>query len=139
MSGKRLDLDRKIKDILNHVGDLPAEADAPLAHYDRTASDLWNSLAYVENVFEIAAPRLYGTATQRHRERLHAMMLVNFIECFERFLKEIAAACVDRLAPYVLDERFNAFRVQGSAVASHFGSETVGRALCESWRLAFGV
>lgn len=132
MPRKSLDLDRKIKDILRHVGELPDEADAPLAHYDRTASDLWNSLAYVENVFEIAAPRLYGTATQRHRERLHGMMLVNFIECFERFLKEIAAACVDRLAPYVLDDRFNEFQVQGSTVASHFGAATVGRALCES-------
>ncbi|MBC8117532.1 MAG: hypothetical protein H7062_24300 [Candidatus Saccharimonas sp.] len=132
MSRKPLDLARKITDILSHVGDLPAEADAPLAHYDRTASDLWNLLDYVEKVFGMAAPRLYGTATQRHRERLHGMLLVNFIECFERFLKEIAAACVDRLAPYVLDDRFDEFQVRGSAVASHFGAATVGRALCES-------
>jgi hypothetical protein len=29
-----------------------------------------------------------------------------------------AAACVDALARYVLDDRFNAFRVQGSALAA---------------------
>jgi hypothetical protein len=60
------------------------------------------------------------------------MILVNLIETFERYLKEVAAACVDCLARYVLDDRFNAFRVQGSALAAHFGTETLGRSLCES-------
>ena len=64
--------------------------------------------------------------------RLHAMILVNLVETFERYLKEVAAVCVDCLAQYVLDDRFNAFRVQGSALAAHFGTETIGRSLCES-------
>jgi hypothetical protein len=64
--------------------------------------------------------------------RLHGMILVNLVETFERFLKEAAAACVDHLARYVLDDRFNAFKVQGSALAAHFDTDTLGRSLCES-------
>ncbi len=60
------------------------------------------------------------------------MILVNLVETFERYLKEVAAACVDHLARYVLDDRFNAFRIQGSALAAHFGTDTLGRSLCES-------
>ncbi len=132
MARQPLDLARKIKDILGHVGELPAEASTPLTHYERTVADLQSSLAYIDNAFEIASHRLYNTATQRHRERLHGVLLVNFIECFERFLKEIAAACVDHLAPYVLDDRFDAFPVHGSSVAAYLGTGSVGRALCES-------
>ena len=47
--------------------------------------------------------------------RLLGMILVNLVETFERYLKETAAACVDHLGRYVLDDRFNAFKVQGSA------------------------
>jgi hypothetical protein len=44
----------------------------------------------------------------------------------------VAAACVDCLTRYVLDVRFNAFHVRGSALAAHFGTDTLGRSLCES-------
>lgn len=132
MARPPLDLARKIKDILGHVGELPAEASAPLPHYERTATDLQNTLSYIDNAFELAADRIYSTPMKRHRERLHGVFLVNFIECFERFLKETAAACVDHLAPYVLDDRFDAFPVHGSSVAAYLGTGSVGRALCES-------
>lgn len=64
--------------------------------------------------------------------RLHGMILVNLVETFERFLKEVGAACVDHLARVVLDDRFNAFKVQGSSLAAHFDTDTLGRSLCES-------
>jgi hypothetical protein len=60
------------------------------------------------------------------------MILVNLVETFERFLKETGAACVNHLARFVLDDRFNALKVQGSALAAHFDTDTLGRALCES-------
>jgi hypothetical protein len=60
------------------------------------------------------------------------MVLVNLVETFERFLKELASACVDHLANHVLDDRFNAFKIQGSGLASHFGTATLGKSLCES-------
>jgi hypothetical protein len=75
---------------------------------------------------------LQAAARRRHLGRLHGMILVNMVETPERYLKEVAATCVDFLARYVLDDRFNAFRVLGSALAAHFGTDTLGRSLCES-------
>ena len=34
------------------------------------------------------------------------MILVNLVETSEHYLKEVAGACVDHVAPYVLDDRF---------------------------------
>jgi hypothetical protein len=125
-----IDLAQKIRDIITHVDPLPPEAGAPLSHYDRSSTDLWNLLLYFERNF--GQLPLQPAALHRHTARLHGMILVNVIETFERYLKEVAAACGDSLAQYVPDDRFNAFRVQGSALAAHFGSETLGRSLCES-------
>jgi hypothetical protein len=60
------------------------------------------------------------------------MALVNLVETFERFLKEAVSECVDCLGGLIIDDPFNAFRVQGAALASHFGSESTSKALCES-------
>jgi hypothetical protein len=130
MPRQPIDLHRKVRDILAHVAPLPAEAGTPLAHCDRTSIDLWNLVRYVERAF--GQLPLQPAAVRRHLARLHGMILVNLVETFERYLKEVAAACVDHLARYVLDDRFNAFRVQGSALAAHFGTDTLGRSLCES-------
>ncbi len=68
----------------------------------------------------------------RHLGRLYEMALVNLVETFERFLKEVASECVDCLADFVVDDRFNVFKIQGSGLASHFGTGTLGKSLCES-------
>jgi len=60
------------------------------------------------------------------------MALVNLVQTFERFLKEVAARCVDCLLAYVVDDRFNIFKIQGSSLASHFAAESAGDSLCES-------
>ena len=95
-----------------------------LAHYNRSSTDLWNLLLYVERNF--AQLPLQPAAVTRHMSRLHGMIVVNLVETFERYLKEVAAACVDDIARFVLDDRFNAFRVQGSSLAAHFDTETLG-------------
>ena len=123
-------LTRKIKDILRHVQPLPDEAKAPSLHYQRTVSDIWGSLAYVERL--IAERDRYQSVVDRHLGRLYGMALVNLVETFERFLKEAAAECVDYLAEFVIDDRFNVFSIQGSTLASHFGAGTLGKSLCES-------
>jgi hypothetical protein len=125
-----IDLARKVKDIIQHVQALPVEAGTPLAHYQRTSTDLWNSILYVERAF--SQPGLYRAVAERHLGRINSMVLINLIENFERFLKETAATCVDRLVNYVLDDRLNIFDIQGSGLASHFGTATLGRSLCES-------
>src|SRR5262245_12574058 len=125
-----VDLARKIKDILHHVQPLPEEAKAPILHYRRTVADVWGALAYVERA--IGQGGHYQAVVDRHLGRLYGMALVSLVEAFERFLKEVAAECVDCLADFVVDDRFNVFKVQGSALASHFGTGTLGKSLCES-------
>jgi hypothetical protein len=125
-----IDLGRKVKDLVQHVQFLPADAATPLAHYRRTSTDLWTSIQYVERAF--GQPGRYAAVAEKHLGRINSMALVNLIENFERFLKETAATCVDRLANYVLDDRLNIFEIQGGSLASHFGTATLGRSLCES-------
>ncbi|MBI3821841.1 MAG: hypothetical protein HY289_04070 [Planctomycetes bacterium] len=126
-----VDLARKIKDIVKHVQPLPEEASAPILHYHWTIADIWTTLAYVER--KLDQSESYQAVVERRVGRLYGMALVNLVETFERFLKEVAAECVDRLADFVVDDRFNIFSIQGSALAAHFVTEgTLGKSLCES-------
>ncbi|QEH36061.1 hypothetical protein OJF2_46190 [Aquisphaera giovannonii] len=136
MSSVPIDLHQKVREILQHVEDLPAEARIPLTHYNRSSTELWNLLLCIEqaiateqSIVEVPRP---PAAIRSHMGQLHGMILVNLVETFERYLKEVAAACVDHIAPYVLDDRFKEFKIQGSALAAHFGTGTLGRSLCES-------
>src|SRR5437667_4352193 len=97
-----INLTRKIKDILHHVEPMPDEARAPILHYRQTGGAIWGSLAYIEGTFEQG--NRYLAVVNRHLSRLYGMALVNLIETFERFLKEVAAECVDCLARYVADD-----------------------------------
>jgi hypothetical protein len=124
------DYSARIKAILQSVQPLPDEAKAPILHYQRAVADVWGSLGYVDRL--VAERDRYQAVVDRHLGRLRGMALVNLVEAFERFLKEVAAECVDRLAELVVDDRFNEFPVQGATLASHFGSGSPGRALCES-------
>jgi hypothetical protein len=130
MSPSPDDFAKRIKSILQSVQLLPDEAKAPILHYRRTVTDIWGALDYVGRI--IAEKKRYQNVVDRHLGRLYGMALVNLIETFERFLKEVAAECVDCLADLVVDDRFNAFPVQGATLASHFGSGSAGKALCES-------
>jgi hypothetical protein len=125
-----IDLARKIKDILRHTQPVPDEAKAPILHYRQTVADIWGALAYVERA--IRQRERYQAVVDRHLGRIYAMALVNLVETFERFLKEVACECVDCLADFVVDDRFNVFKIQGSVLASHFGTGTLGKSLCES-------
>ncbi len=126
----RLSTSRKIKDILHHVQPLPDEARAPILHYRQTGTAIWSSLAYIEGAF--AQGNRYPAVANSHLSRLYGMALVNLVENFERLLKEMACECVDRMANFVVDDRFNAFKIHGSGLASHFGTGTLGKSLCES-------
>jgi hypothetical protein len=126
-----IDLDVKIREILQHVAALPPEAATPYQNYERSATDLWNLRNYVER--KVTGGPSYATVVQRHMAALDRMLIVNFVEAFERFLKEVASVCVDYLATCVLDDRFDKLgQVKGSFLAAHFGAESLGKALCES-------
>jgi hypothetical protein len=125
-----VDYATRIKALLQSVQLLPDDAKAPILHYRRAVADVWGSLAYVDRL--VAERDRYQAVVDRHLGRLRGMALVNLVEAFERFLKEVAAECVDRLSDLVMDDRFNEFPVQGATLASHFGSGSAGKALCES-------
>ncbi len=124
------DFKRRIQGIIKRVQPLPDEAKAPILHYRRTVADIWGALAYVERALGVG-DRIQSVV-DRHLGRLYGMALVNLVETFERFLKVAAAECVDCLAALTVDDRFSSFPVFATALASHFGSGSVGKALCES-------
>jgi hypothetical protein len=125
-----IDLLQKVKEILQHVGPLPVEAGTPLTHYNRSVTDAWNLMDYVER--NLSQLNLKGAVFKRHTDLLRSMILVNMIETFERFLKDSAAVCINHLGRFVLDDRFNTFHLKGSFLAAHFETDTLGKSLCES-------
>ena len=71
-----IDLGQRVKDMLKHVGPLPPEASAPLAHYKKSANGIWTLLAYLQGKVTDQAhkPKVFD----RHKLLLHSMVLVNF-------------------------------------------------------------
>lgn len=125
-----VNLHQKIRDILSHLAPLPTGADSPIQHFSLTSGDIDRTLDYLERKTELSAS--FPTVASRHLGRLRQMAIVSLIENLERFLKELAAECIDVLAPVTVDDRLDTFRVNGSAIAGHFGTDTLGRALCEA-------
>jgi hypothetical protein len=125
-----VNLHERVRDILAHGAPLPVGADSPILHFELTTDDIERTLEYVERKLDVdtSLPRI----AERHLSRLRQMALVSLIESLKRFFKEVAAECIDILAPLTADDRFDAFRVSGSALAGHFGTGTFGRALCEA-------
>lgn len=128
MPAPKLDFSKLISQLPEHLGDMPVESARPIEHFGLDADGYWNLLRYFDrNTIEgYPAPR------ERHAIRLRSMVVLGFVETFERFLKEIAAVCVDQLAGRVLDDRFSVLSVNARAVAAHFEEKTLGKALCEA-------
>ena len=117
--------------IPQHTDALPPESARPIEHYRRGANDAWNLWQYVAR--NVQRANIYRTAYERHATRLRSMVLLSAIESFERFIKELAAVCVDHVAPLVLDDRdrFKEFTLKPSGIAGHFADGSIGKALCE--------
>lgn len=125
-----IDLNAKVVSILDHVGDMPQEASSPLAHYTFGANATMNMRRYL--VRQIERVEHYQRVRDRHLHVLDNMVLVNLVEAFERFLKDMAAVCIDHLCDRVIDNRFDELSVKGSFFNAHFVGSSPGRALCES-------
>lgn len=117
--------------IPQHTEALPPESARPIEHYRRGANDAWNLWQYFAR--NVQRANIYRTAYERHAARLRSMVLLSVIESFERFIKELAAVCVDHVAPLVLDDRdrFKEFTLKPSGIAGHFADRSIGKALCE--------
>jgi hypothetical protein len=122
---------RKIFALLDHTAPLAPEADSPIRHYHRAILDHELTLQFLEQQIE-TEHSLVEAVKKGHLRRLRTMTLVFYIECFERYLKEVAAFCIDHIAPWTSDDRFDSLPIKGSTLAAHFGSKTLGSALCES-------
>src|SRR5262249_24592973 len=96
----------------------------------KSANDAWNLLLYIErNLSDVS---VYGASYERHMRHLSTMVLLTIVESFERFLKEIAAECINHVAPCVIDDRLDVFTTKGNTAATHFVGNNLGKALCES-------
>lgn len=124
------DLDKRIARIPQHGQALPQESDSPIEHYRRGSLDALSLVQYFHR--NMGRVNVYRVPYERHSARLHAMVLLTLVETFERFLKELAAVCVDQISGLVLDDRLAKFTANGTAIALTFGQGTVGRLLCES-------
>ena len=125
-----VNLHQRVRDILAHGTTLPDAARCPILHFDLTTSDIWNTLKYFERKTQESPSQ--PIVASHHLGRLRQMALVSLIETLERLLKELAAECIDVLAPLTADDRFDVFRMKGIAIAGHYGTDTLGRALCEA-------
>ncbi len=110
--------------------DVVGEAEIPLHHMTYAASHALRMVDYFIGLKNQAS--VYTKGFERHRKGLASLAFLQIMAAFERFLKEIAAACVDELAGRCTDDRLKVFSVDGSAAFPHFQEQTVGRALCES-------
>ena len=130
MPRKTTDLPARIVEVLDHLGDMPAEANAPIDHYVLASNSSGNMRRYIMQKLENTGH--YPAVRDRHFVTLNNMVLVNLIQSFERFIKDLAAVCVDHLFDRTIDGRFDEPQVRGSSLAAHFAGSSPGKALCES-------
>jgi hypothetical protein len=129
MAKPKIDLAHWISRIPDHVTEMPQESASPIEHYTRGANDSWNMLRHVERMAE--RTRVKKGPYERHLARLRSLVLLALIETFERFLKELAATCVDQVGKLVLDDRLSVLSVHSQAIAAHFEEDDLGKALAE--------
>jgi hypothetical protein len=125
-----IDYNKYLTRIPTHSELLPAESSVPHRHYRRSANDAWNLLAYIERNFKRV--NVYAASSEPHFRRLSTMVLLAIVEALERFLKEIAAECINHVAPCIVDDRLEVFTVRGNVISAHFAENNLGKALCES-------
>lgn len=125
-----LDLNRKIRELLQHTCPVELGVDSPILNFDIRVDSALNLIRYVDA--HIQRQPYYQSVYDRHMTLLHLQMLGSLIEAFERFLKEVAIVCVDFVAPNVFDNRFESFPVRAGDLARQFDSGSIGRAMCES-------
>lgn len=125
-----IDLHQKVRDLLHHTVALPGGVHVPIRTFEERVNACLNLVKYVDD--HVTNQSVYTAVYDRHKSLLHRMVLVSMVEAFERFIKETAVVCVDAIAPYVIDDRFDVFKPTGGSLASQFESGSVGKAMCEA-------
>ena len=131
MSGRPpIDLNQKVRDLLTHTDPRSSGINAPLRNFEGRTNACFNLIKYIDD--HISNQPVYEASYNRHRSLLNRMVLVSLVEAFERFIKETAIVCVDAIAPFTIDNRFDQFSPSGGSLASQFNAGSVGKAMCES-------
>jgi len=125
-----IDLREKIRSILSHTEALGPASQCPITHYRQAVSSNFGLIDYIED--HITEGSHYPAIKAKHMAHLRRFVLANLIETFERFVKELAAVCIDQLSGFVTDDRYNEFTAKGNEVIAHFEAGSIGKALCES-------
>ncbi len=125
-----IDLNQKVRDLLTHTVPLRYGVDAPIRNFEERTNACLNLIKYIDD--HISTQSVYRASYDRHMSLLHRMVLVSLVEAFERFIKETAVVCVDAIAPFTLDNRFDQFSPTGGSLAAQFNAGSVGKAMCES-------
>jgi len=129
--GKPVDLHKMVREVLAHTSPLVAAADRPLVHFEDASTEAFALIKYVGR--RIRRQGVYPEVYDRQMGHLRQLVLAELLQAFERFLKEIAAVCIDFLAPYVADDRFDEFLPKtGGHIAAFVNAQSIGKALCES-------
>lgn len=125
-----INLHQRVRDVLQHTSSSVLETDCPIKHFEQLSNTGHLLIKYVDD--HISPQDVYRSVYERHLGHLRRMVLAELIESFEGFLKEIAALCIDHLAPYVVDDRFDEFMPRGERIAAFVNAKSIGKALCES-------
>ncbi len=125
-----IDLREKILGILSHTEPLSPESQSPIRHYRRAVINNFALIDYIDD--HIGQGSHYPAIKAKHLGHLRRLVLANVIEAFERFIKELAAVCIDQLSSFVTDDRYNTFNAKGNEITAHFEEGSIGKALCES-------
>lgn len=119
-----------VREVPRHSVPLHPEAGRPIRHFEESANAGSSLLKYLED--HIDPTDVYRAVYDRHFGHLRRMILAEMLESFERFLKELASVCIDDLAPYTTDDRFDEFIPKRTMIAAVVNATSVGKALCES-------
>jgi len=100
-----------VKSIVENRRESYETADRPLRH-------LFDQLRYLNRVPDyverhVSSDTVYANPFRNHMSLTRRMALVGSIEAFERFVKELAVLCADRLARYFRDDRFEHLLARG--------------------------
>ncbi len=126
-----INLHQMVRQILQHTSPLLPEASCPIQHFERSTNIGLSLIKYING--HIAPDAVYENVYNRHLGHLRRMVLAELIESFERFLKELASVCVDFLAAFTMDDRFDEFvPKRGGQIAAFVNAGSIGKALCES-------
>ena len=125
-----IDLNQKVRELLVHTVPLRFGIDAPIRNFEERTNACFNLIKFIDD--HISAQSVYRASYDLHRSLLDRMVLVSLVEAFERFIKESAVVCVDAIAPFTIDDRFDKFTPTGGSLAAQFKARSVGKAMCES-------